>query len=59
MWQCEFERQCISDQVTILGSLLMQTFDLAEKKADIDAVVRDNTFMAELQASWLNSIEHC
>ena len=26
-----------------------QTFDLAERKADIDSVVRDNTFMAELQ----------
>jgi hypothetical protein len=27
----------------------MQTFDLEKSKADIEAVVRDNTFMAELQ----------
>lgn len=28
----------------------LQTFDLEERKSDIEAVVRDNTFMAELQA---------
>lgn len=30
---------------------LLQKFDLEERKGDIEAVVRDNTFMAELQAS--------
>lgn len=34
-----------------------QTFDLEERKADIEAVVHDNTFMAELQVLPLANLQ--